>query len=236
MIVIPAVDIRRGRVVRLRQGRSDEETEYTDDPVAAAKTFLDAGAERLHVVDLDAAFGTGENRDAISRVLASVKSGAAQVGGGIRGLDEAAGFLEQGADRFIIGTEAVRNPAFLELAVERFGDAVVVALDVKGDRVRVRGWKDEAGTLDEALPRVIGGGARRLLVTQVSRDGTLEGPDLALYEGLVERTEIPILASGGVREPDDLRRLASTGVEAVIVGKALYEGRMTVAEALEAAS
>lgn len=233
MIVIPAVDIRRGRVVRLRRGRAEEETAYTDDPVASANAFLEAGAERLHVVDLDAAFGTGENREAVRQVLASAK-GRAQVGGGIRALDEAATFLEEGADRVIIGTEAVRNPAFLERAIERFGDSVIVALDVRGDRVRIRGWTDEAGTLDDALPRVLESGAMRLLVTQVSRDGTLEGPDLALYEGLVGRTEIPILASGGVREAGDLRALASTGVEAVVVGRALYEGRLTLAEALEA--
>lgn len=233
MIVIPAVDIRRGRVVRLRRGRAEEETAYTDDPVASANAFLEAGAERLHVVDLDAAFGTGENREAVRQVLASAK-GRAQVGGGIRALDEAARFLEEGADRVIIGTEAVRNPAFLERAIERFGDSVIVALDVRGDRVRIRGWTDEAGTLDDALPRVLESGARRLLVTQVSRDGTLEGPDLTLYEGLVGRTEIPILASGGVREAGDLRALASTGVEAVVVGRALYEGRLTLAEALEA--
>ena len=235
MIVIPAVDIRRGRVVRLREGRSEDETAYTNDPVAAAKTFLDAGAERLHVVDLDAALGTGENRESVLQVLASA-SGRVQVGGGIRALDAAATLLESGADRIVIGTEAVRTPGFLKLAVQRFGDAVIVALDVRGDRVRVRGWTDEAGTLDETLPRIIDDGAPRLLVTQVSRDGTLEGPDLALYEGLVEKTEVPILASGGVREADDLRALASTGVEAVVIGKALYEGKLTVAEALEASS
>jgi phosphoribosylanthranilate isomerase len=235
LIVIPAVDIRRGRVVRLREGRSEDETAYTNDPVAAAKTFLEAGAERLHVVDLDAALGTGENRDAVLQVLASA-SGRVQVGGGIRALDAAATLLDSGADRIVIGTEAVRTPGFLKLAVERFGNAVIVALDVRGDRVRVRGWTDEAGTLDETLPRILEDGAPRLLVTQVSRDGTLEGPDLALYEGLVQKTEVPILASGGVREADDLRALASTGVEAVVVGKALYEGRLTVAEALEASS
>jgi phosphoribosylformimino-5-aminoimidazole carboxamide ribotide isomerase len=234
LIVIPAVDIRRGRAVRLRQGRSEEETAYTDDPAAAAKTFLDAGAERLHVVDLDAAFGTGDNRDAVHLVLASATVGV-QVGGGIRALDEAAALLESGADRVVIGTQAVKTPAFLEAAVERFGEAVIVALDVRGDHVRVRGWTDDAGTLDEALPRVLGNGAPRLLVTQVSRDGTLEGPDLALYEGLVERTEVPILASGGVRGADDVRALSETGVEAVVVGKALYEGRLTLAEAMEAA-
>jgi phosphoribosylformimino-5-aminoimidazole carboxamide ribotide isomerase len=233
LIVIPAVDIRRGRVVRLRQGRSEDETAYTDDPVGAATAFAEAGATRLHVVDLDAAFGSGENRDAIRGVLASAGAGV-QVGGGIRGLDEAGDLLDAGAERIIIGTEAVKNPAFLEAAVERFGDAVIVAMDVKGDRVRVRGWTDQAGTLEETLPRVLQGGAPRLLVTQVSRDGTLEGPDRALYEGLVSRVDVPVVASGGVRDVNDLRELASTGVEAVIVGRALYEGRMTLEEALEA--
>jgi phosphoribosylanthranilate isomerase len=201
--------------------------------VAAANAFVEQGAQRLHLVDLDAAFGTGENRDAIRRVLASANAGV-QVGGGIRALDEAATFLDGGAERVVIGTEAVRTPGFLEQAVGRFGDSVVVALDVKGDRVRVRGWTDEAGTLDQTLPCVLDKGAPRLLVTQVARDGTLEGPDLSLYERLVERTEIPILASGGVRHAQDLRALSATGVEAVVVGKALYEGRLTLAEAMEA--
>lgn len=235
MIVIPAVDIRRGRVVRLRQGRSEDETVYSAGPVAAAKSFLDAGAERIHVVDLDAAFGSGQNRDVIREVLAGA-NGNVQVGGGIKGLDQAGELLESGADRIVIGTEAVRTPAFLSGAVSRFGDAVIVALDVRGDRVRVRGWTDEAGGLDEVLPRVLDAGAPRLLVTQVSRDGTLEGPDLKLYEDLVGRAGVPVIASGGVREPDDLRALVSTGVESAIVGKALYEGTMTLVEALEATS
>ncbi|MGH2711569.1 MAG: HisA/HisF-related TIM barrel protein [Actinomycetota bacterium] len=228
------MDIRRGRVVRLRQGRSEDETAYTDDPVAAATTFLEAGAERIHVVDLDAAFGSGDNGEVIRGVLAAA-GGKAQVGGGIRGLDQAGELLASGADRIVIGTQAVRTPGFLKGAVDRFGDAVIVALDVRGDRVRVRGWTDEAGTLDETLPRVLDAGAPRLLVTQVSRDGTLEGPDLELYEGLVGKAGVPVIASGGVTEADDLRALASTGVEAAIVGRALYEERLTLAEALEAA-
>jgi phosphoribosylformimino-5-aminoimidazole carboxamide ribotide isomerase len=196
-------------------------------------TFREAGAEWLHVVDLDAAFGTGENRDVIRAVLGST-NGRTQVGGGIRALDEAAELIAAGAERLILGTEAVRNQAFLERAIERFGESVVVALDVRGDRVRVRGWADEAGTLDETLPRVLGAGVSRLLVTQVARDGTLEGPDVELYQRLVKTVGVPVIASGGVRDAEDLRALAGTGAEAVIVGKALYEGRLTLAEALEA--
>ena len=233
MIVVPAVDIRRGRVVRLRHGRPDEETAYTQDPVAAATSFVEAGATLLHVVDLDAAFGTGDNRDVIGDLLTRVR-GRVQVGGGIRAIDEAADLVERGAARIVVGTEAIRNPAFLARAVERLGEAVVVALDVRGDRVRVRGWTDEAGALEDALPAVLERGAPRLLVTQVSRDGTLEGPDVELYERVVRTAGVPVLASGGVRDADDIRALARTGVEAVIVGKALYEGRLTLAEALEA--
>lgn len=233
MIVIPAVDIRRGRVVRLRHGSPDEETAYTDDPATAASSFHEAGAEWLHVVDLDAAFGTGDNRDAIRQVL-STTGARTQVGGGIRALDEAAELIAGGAERIILGTEAVRNPAFLQRAIERFGDSVIVALDVQGDRVRVRGWADEAGTLDETLPRVLEAGAARILVTQVSRDGTLEGPDVELYQRLTSTLDVPVIASGGVRGADDLRALADTGAEAAIVGKALYEGQLTFAEALEA--
>lgn len=232
MIVIPAVDIRRGRVVRLRQGRADEETSYTDDPAAAAAAFVEVGAEWLHVIDLDAAFGTGNNTEAIERLLSSVEA-KIQVGGGIRGLDAAAALLEGGADRLILGTQAVKNPEFLARSVERFGERVVVALDVRGDRVRIRGWSDEAGSLEETLPRVLDAGVSRILVTQVSRDGMLEGPDLALYEGLTNRGP-SVIASGGVRHADDLRALVATGVEAAVVGRAFYEDQMTLAEAIEA--
>jgi phosphoribosylformimino-5-aminoimidazole carboxamide ribotide isomerase len=233
LIVIPAIDVRGGRVVRLRRGRADDETVYADDPAEVATGFAAEGASWIHVVDLDAALGQGGNEDVIRAVLAASRA-SVQLGGGLRtpaAVDEAIG---AGAARVVLGTEAVTDEAFLPRAVAAHGDRVVVALDVDGDRVRIRGWTEDAGPIGESLPRLEASGAPRFLVTSVSRDGTLEGPDLALYERLTTAASRPILASGGVRHADDLRSLMATGVEGVVVGRALYEGTLSVAEALEA--
>lgn len=233
MIVIPAIDLRRGHVVRLHQGRPDEETTYGDDPVATARAFVEAGAEWLHLVDLDAALGRGDNREVLGRVVGTT-SARAQVGGGLRSLDAAREVLDAGASRVVFGTGALRAGGFLVAAVSELHEAAVIALDVDGDRVRIAGWTEDAGSLHQVLARVDDAGAARILVTQVSRDGTLEGPDLHLYERLEREASAAVIASGGVRDADDLRALAETGVEAVVVGRALYEGRLTLAEALEA--
>lgn len=195
--------------------------------------FAAEGAAWIHVVDLDAVLGRGDNRAVIQGVLAASRA-SVQVGGGLRtpaAVDEA---IVAGAARVVLGTEAVTDESFLPQAVAAHGDRVVVALDVDGERVRIRGWTEDAGTIDESLPRLEAAGAPRFLVTSVSRDGTLEGPDLALYERLTAATSRPIQASGGVRHADDLRSLMGTGVESVVVGRALYEGALSVAEALEA--
>ena len=233
MIVIPAVDVRGGRAVRLVRGRPEDETVYEADPVEAARRFAEAGASWLHVVDLDAALGTGHNREAIGRVVAEAGI-PVQLGGGLRSPYDVERALGRAA-RAVVGTAAL-EPAFVRDAVARFGDRIVVALDVDEDVVRVRGWTAEAGRVDDLLPRLDEAGAPRFLVTAVDRDGTMAGPDMALYERLAGLTKRPILASGGVRTADDLRALAATGVEGVVVGKALYEGTLDLAEALEAVS
>jgi phosphoribosylformimino-5-aminoimidazole carboxamide ribotide isomerase len=233
VIVIPAIDIRGGRVVRLKHGRAEEETAYADDPVEVARRFVAEGAMWLHLVDLDAAMGTGHNHEILGEVVGAAGA-QVQVAGGLRSpqaLDDA---LAGGAARLVLGTAAVLDPGFLRASVDRLGDRLIAAVDVDGDQVLVRGWKERAGKLGEVLPRLEEEGAPRLLVTQVARDGTLSGPDIGLYTRLVERCGRPVLASGGVRDVDDLRALSATGVEAAIVGTALYEGHLTVAQATQA--
>lgn len=234
MIVIPAVDIRGGRAVRLTRGRPENERVYAEDPAEVAERFAREGAAWLHVVDLDAALGSGRNREAVRRTVAAAGI-PVQVGGGLRSIEAVEETLTAGAERVVLGTEAVTDPEFLRLTISRFGERVVVSVDTEGDRAWVRGWTEEAGTLDDALERVAAAGAPRLLVTSVNRDGTMTGPDVDLYRRVLASAGRPVLAAGGVRSADDLRALADAGVEGVIVGTALYEGTLTVAEAVEVA-
>lgn len=235
MIVIPAIDIRGGKVVRLTRGRPEEETVYANDPVEVAERFAAGGAEWLHVVDIDAAFGSGDNREAVRRVTESVQV-PVQVGGGLRSLEAVESALSGGAARAIVGTRALEDEEFTREAVTLFAQRLVVSVDVEGEEVRVRGWTAGTGGLDTALKRLDGAGVARVLVTAVGRDGLLGGPDLELYERVGARTNAHIIASGGVRSAGDVRALAAKGVEAAIVGKALYEGSLTVSEAKKAAA
>lgn len=234
MILVPAIDVLGGRVVRLVRGRPGTESVYSDDPARVAQAFARGGAGLLHVVDLDAALGTGDNREAIAGVIRA--SGVAvQVGGGLRTLAAVGAMVEAGAARVVVGTEAVADPGFLEEAVASFGDRVVAALDTDGRRVLVQGWTEAAGPLEAVLGALEAAGAPRFLVTAVARDGTLGGPDLALYRRVAALTDRPVLASGGVRHAGDLRALAATGVEGAVVGRALHEGALSLADALAAA-
>lgn len=233
MIVIPAIDLRGGRVVRLLRGRLREETVYGDDPEAVAARFVAEGATWLHVVDLDAALADRENRDAVRRLVESAGA-SVQVGGGLRTTEAVEDALASGAARVILSTEAVADPDFLETLVTQFGDRVAVALDTDGRDVLVRGWTERAGRLGEVLARLDAAGAPRFLVTAVDRDGTLEGPDLALYRRIRSLTRRPVVASGGVATLEHLLALATTGVESVVVGRALYEGTLSLRDALQA--
>jgi phosphoribosylformimino-5-aminoimidazole carboxamide ribotide isomerase len=234
VIVIPAIDVRRGRVVRLLRGRPQDETAYATDPAETAAGFAAQGARWVHVVDLDAALGTGTNREAVGRAVEAAGV-PAQVGGGLRSVRNIEEVLGLAAARVILGTVAVADQRFLAEAVERFGDRVAVAVDTDGRDVLVRGWTEGAGPLEDVVARLEAAGAPRLLVTAVHRDGTLRGPDEALYRRLARLTDRPVMASGGVASSADLRVLAGTGVDAAVVGRALYEGALRLEEAMEAA-
>lgn len=235
MEVIPAIDLRDGRCVRLYQGDYARETVFADDPVAMAQRWQAAGAVRLHVVDLDgAAAGRPVNGDVVRRIVAAV-SIPVQLGGGLRTLADIAAALEAGVARAILGTAAIEDEALLEEACRRYGDAIAVAIDARGGVVAVRGWR-EATTVEAVVlaSRVIELGARRLIYTDVLRDGTLTGPNVEATAALVAAVPVPVIASGGVSSLDDLRRLAAVGVEGAIVGQALYTGAIDLAEAIAA--
>jgi phosphoribosylformimino-5-aminoimidazole carboxamide ribotide isomerase len=231
MIVVPAVDVRGGKAVRLVRGDPTRETVYDEDPVAAARRWIEAGASLLHAVDLDAALGTGSNQEVIAAICAAADV-RVQAGGGLRSPELVRETLHAGAARAVIGTQAALDPAFVSECVRIAGDRIVVALDAAGDRVMVRGWQDAGPTLDVAIEELEGAGAPRFLVTSIAMDGTLEGPDLALYERVCRLTDRPVQAGGGVRNADDVRALADLGLEAVVVGKALYEGTLRLDEVI----
>lgn len=229
MIVIPAIDLRGGRCVRLFRGDYAAETVYDDDPVEVAVRFQTEGARRLHVVDLDAARGDGSNREIVHEICRAVAI-PVQLGGGLRTITAVEGALEDGAARAILGTAAALDPGFVAEAVEHFGDHIVVAVDVRDGRVMTHGWAEEGPRVEEAIPAITDAGAPRFLVTSIQKDGTMDGPDVQLYERALELTDRPIVASGGVRVADDVRELRDLGLEAVVVGKALYSGTMRLQE------
>jgi len=235
VIVVPAIDLRSGRCVRLTGGDPTRETEYGRDPVAVARRFEIDGAALLHVVDLDAALETGTNRHAVTAIIRSVQA-PVQVGGGLRSLEAVDEALSLGAARVVLGTAAAMDPDFVRRAVERHGDCIVVAVDVQEGRVMVRGWRIPARPLDEAIQALQAVGAPRFLVTSISADGRLAGPELELYRRVQALTTRPVLASGGVRTAEDLRALAGLGVEGAIVGRALYEGALSLQNAVAAAA
>ena len=229
MIVIPAIDLRGGRCVRLFRGDFDAETTYDDDPVEVAARFEADGARRLHVVDLDAAKGEGSNREVVREICRHVAI-PVQLGGGLRSVGAVEDALEDGAARAILGTAAALDPGFVAEAVDAFGDGVVVAVDVKAGHVMTHGWQEAGPRLEDAVPELDEAGAPRFLVTSIERDGTMDGPDLALYERIVELTGRPVIASGGVRVADDVWALRDLGLEACVVGKAMYSGTLRMHE------
>jgi phosphoribosylformimino-5-aminoimidazole carboxamide ribotide isomerase len=237
MIVVPAIDLRGGRVVRLRQGRADEETVYAGSPAEVARRFEAEGARRIHLVDLDAAMDGLAQPGAIADVVGAVRI-PVEVGGGVRTLEDALRLRDQGVDRVIFGTAAVSRPEVVQAALARFPEAVAVAIDARDGRVAAHGW-NETTDVDalELAATVEGWGVVRVQFTDVRRDGTLVGPNLEALEALARRTSLRITAAGGVSDAADLVRLAALerfGVDEAIVGKALYEGRVTLAGAHEA--
>jgi phosphoribosylanthranilate isomerase len=232
VILLPAVDIRGGRCVRLIQGDYDREIEYDDDPVDVAKRFEAEGAEWLHVVDLDAALeGVPRNREIVAQVIRNVDV-PVQCSGGIRADDDLEWAASAGARRVVLGTRALLEPSFVDDAVEQYGDLVAVGLDVRGTRLQARGWTEEAGELWPMLDRLEAAGAGRFVVTDVERDGMMKGPNVDLLREVVARTSRKVIASGGISTLDDLRGIGGVGVEGVIVGRALYAGAFRLPEAL----
>jgi len=237
VIVVPAIDIRKGRVVRLLQGRAEDETVYGTSPADVARRFEAEGAERLHVVDLDAAIDDAPQAEAVAEVVRAVKI-PVEVGGGIRSVEDAARYLALGVERVIFGTAAVSRPEDVQAAVSRWGLAVAVAIDARDGKVAVKGWSEVTSTdALELAETVESWGVVRVQFTDTRRDGTLVGPNLEAIEALGRRTGLRLTAAGGVSETADLvrlRPLEAFGVDEVIVGKAIYEGRVTIAAAREA--
>jgi phosphoribosylformimino-5-aminoimidazole carboxamide ribotide isomerase len=237
----PSIDIRDGKVVRLLRGDFDAETVYGDDPVAAARDFAVAGARWIHVVDLDAS-RTGEpvNIHAVEAICAAVSPGCkVQTGGGVRNAEAAGTLLRSGIARVVVGTAAVERPELIDELCALHPGRLAVGLDARGRNVAVNGWTEErGGDLVDLAQRFEQSGVSALVVTQIQVDGTLEGPDLATLELMLAATAVPVIASGGVGTLDDLRLLTSLEVRGrrlagVIVGRAIYEGRLTVRDALD---
>jgi phosphoribosylformimino-5-aminoimidazole carboxamide ribotide isomerase len=235
----PAIDLRRGHCVRLERGAAERETIYGSEPLVVAEHFAQSGAEWVHVVDLDAAFGEGSNR-ALIRSLAAAGILQVQTGGGLRTEQDVDEVLEAGAARAVIGTAAIENPALVRRAVERWGaDRVAVGLDARGTRPAVRGWREDSGLdLFDVGRSLVELGARTLIYTDIERDGVLVGPNLAMALELAQRTGAEVIVSGGVGSLDDVVATAAaaqnSAITGVILGKALYESRFTLADALAA--
>ena len=234
MEIIPAIDIRGGRCVRLYQGDYGRETVFADDPVEVALRWQDEGASRLHVVDLDGAReGRPVNAELVGRIVA-VASVPVQVGGGLRDMPAIQRYLETGVDRVVLGTAAVRDRTLLAEALAQYGQRIVVSVDARAGQVAVQGWEQETQQAAAALiAELTALGVPRFVYTDTARDGTLEGPNFAAIEILVAGVRAPVIYAGGVSSIDDLVRLAPLGLEGAIVGKALYTGDVILREALE---
>ena len=237
LVLLPAVDVAGGQAVRLVQGAAGSQTSY-GDPLEAALAWQSAGAQWIHLVDLDAAFGRGSNAELLARLVGKLDV-KVEMSGGIRDDASLERALATGCARVNIGTAAMENPDWVREIIAGYGEAIAVGLDVRGAALAARGWTKEGGDLYEALERLDAEGCARYVITDVLKDGMLRGPNLDLYRDVCSRTKAPVVASGGVSSLDDLRALAgltSVGVEGAIVGKALYAGAFTLQEALAAVS
>ena len=234
--ILPAIDVKGGKAVRLVRGELSAETQY-GEPLQVAEDFAADGARWIHLVDLDAAFGQGSNFPLLKRVIESVDLNF-ELSGGIRNEDSLIKALSTGCRRVNLGTAALEDPAWTEDVIARFADKVAVGLDVKGRELSSRGWTKSGGDLFEAIDRLDKAGCSRYVVTDISRDGTLTGPNLDLLTEITKFTSTPIIASGGISSIQDVKSvsaLSASGVEGVIIGKALYAGAFTLREALDVA-
>lgn len=234
LTLLPAVDVADGKAVRLTQGEAGTETSY-GDPVDAAIDWVNQGAEWIHLVDLDAAFGRGNNHAVIKRVIKQTHGVNIELSGGIRDDASLEAALATGARRINLGTAALENPVWAAHVIAEYGEAIAVGLDVRGTTLAARGWTKDGGDLFEVLDRLEAAGCARYVVTDVTRDGTLQGPNIELLKTVTARTQKPVIASGGISTLDDiaaLRELVPNGLEGAIVGKALYTKAFTLREAL----
>lgn len=236
LTLLPAVDVRDGKAVRLRQGESGSETDY-GSPLEAARLWAQKGAQWIHLVDLDAAFGTGNNRSQLRDIVAELSDSVhIEMSGGIRDDESLTAALEAGASRVNIGTAALEQPQWTADAIREFGDKVAVGLDVRGRTLAARGWVKEGGDLFDAIEQLNAAGCSRYVVTDVTRDGMMTGPNLELLRSVAEATDAHVTASGGIARLDDLRAIATlreVGVDSAILGKSLYAGAFTLEQALE---
>jgi len=234
LALLPAVDVRGGQAVRLVRGELNAETQY-GAPLEAALAFQDAGAEWIHLVDLDAAFGTGSNHELLREVISKLQL-KVELSGGIRDESSLAKALDTGCERINLGTAALESPEWTASVIAKYGERIAVGLDVRGRTLAARGWTKEGGDLFETLARLDSEGCARYVVTDVNKDGTLQGPNIELLKSVCEMTNQPVIASGGISSLDDLiklRELVDVGIEGAIVGKALYAGAFTLEDALK---
>ena len=233
MIVYPAIDLRGGRCVRLVEGDFERETAYDADPVDAARRWVDAGAEWLHVVDLDGAVvGEPVNGEVVRRIRGAVDV-PIQLGGGLRLEEHLVAAFEQGIDRVVLGTAALRSPELVSCAVERWRDRVAVAIDARDGRLAAEGWLEQTDAVAvDVARRLEAAGVRRFVFTDIARDGTLGGPNLPALREVVAALGAEVIASGGVAAVDDVARVAETGAAGVVIGRALYDGRIDLAAAI----
>lgn len=235
--LLPAIDMVDGSAVRLTQGEAGTETHY-GTPVDAAADWVEQGAEWIHLVDLDAAFGRGSNVAVAHKIVKKFRGVNIEFSGGIRDDASLEAALEMGARRVNLGTAALENPEWTRAVIARFGDQIAVGLDVRGETLAARGWTEEGGNLWDVLDRLEDANCPRYVVTDVTKDGTLRGPNIELLTRVCARTDRPVVASGGVSSLDDLaalREIVPLGVEGAIVGKALYDGAFTLPAALDIA-
>jgi len=241
MIVIPAIDLRNGRCVRLLQGRKSEVTVYNEDPIAVAKEFAAAGAEMIHVVDLDGAFNEADspNRAVVKRIVETVDA-PVEFGGGIRTIDDVQQLCDSGVARVVLGTLAAETPELVEEFVSRFSSKICVGIDARDGRVMARGWESATPLMAVDLARAVAdAGVERIIYTDIARDGMLSGPNIEQTLAVVRAADVRVTASGGVSSLDDIKRLRDTNelrLDSVIVGKALYEGKFKLEEAMRVAS
>lgn len=237
MEVIPAIDLKGGRCVRLLQGDFEKETVFSKDPGAVARRWEEEGAPRIHVVDLEgAASGRPKNAEAVARILESVNI-PVQLGGGIRNIERIEGWLERGVERIVLGTAAVEDQEFLKKACSRFGDRVILGVDARNGRVAASGWTrtTDVDALD-FVDRAKGMGVRRIIYTDISRDGMLSGPNMESAREVTAKAGLPVIASGGVSTIRHLLELCELGVEGAIIGRALYTGDVDLKDAMAALS